>query len=97
MRKSHYYKVLTSRNPHYIVNRGLWFKNSKFIKYSQKKSGLSFLLTKRQTRSDSITLDPLPEPLNGVDAQLDNSFEDTEGDDNIAVSLMDIDDVSDSE
>ncbi len=56
-----------------MTNKGLWFRSGKFVKYSQTKSGLPFLITKMRTESDGITLTPLPEPENGLDAILDYS------------------------
>jgi len=42
------------------------------VQYSQRKTGLPFLITKRWTEDDGVTLSALPEPAEGVNAVLDD-------------------------
>ncbi len=70
MNQGYYYKVLRTQQRHCVENRGLWYKSGRFVQYSQRKTGLPYLITKRWTENDGITLSPLPEPIDGVNAIL---------------------------
>lgn len=77
-----------------MTNRGIWFRQNKCVKYTQKKSGLPYLITKMKTESDGITLSPLDEPEDGVDCMdvCENPREQ-----NRKEHFMEIDDVSDTD
>ena len=91
----HYYGVLTSQRKHWVTNRGIWFRKNKCIKYTQKKSGLPYLITKMKTESDGITLSPLDEPEDGVNCM--NICESVVKESNNKNYFMEIDDLSDIE
>lgn len=94
----HYYEVLNSQRKHWVTNRGIWFRKNKCVKYTQKKSGLPYLITKMKTEADGITLTPLDEPEDGVDCMdICENLRETNRKHNRDDDFMNISDVSDDD
>ena len=55
-----YKRIIQTKKPHYVINRGLRLDHKKKMRtYSQLKRGMTFLYTKRKVLSDRVSTVPL--------------------------------------